>query len=263
MTVYFIAIGVLALALLAGVIFLSHSMEKRRIRRQRLITALRARRNSFLDLANSFPDGFLSNDLTGLLYRALIDICDKLINLEPKDPSHAEQLELFSNLAANLKQNAKAQRVRLENPQQIKEARGLLQELERFILQQTALKLITTAQAESYIVQLKRLVLQLTVDSHIYSAKQAQQIGKARLAVHHYNLAKNLLADENANHAFDKQIAQLVDMISKLEEKITPATPEDTTADETPTADSTTPASKEWDQFAQEGDTWKRKNIYD
>ena len=263
MTAYIIAIVILALTLLAGVIFLSHSMEKRRIQRQRLITALRARRNSFLDLASSFPEGFLSGDLTALLYRALIDICDKLTSLEPKDPSHGEQLEHYSNLLSNLKQSGKAQRTRLDNPQQIKEARGLLLELEKFILQQVSLRIITTAQAENYIDQLKRLVLQLTVDSHIYSAKQAQQIGKARLAIHHYNLAKNLLLDENSSHAFDKQITQLSDIITKLEEKAAPAATKDTSTDETTASEATAPASKEWVQFSQEGDAWKRKNIYD
>ena len=123
MSAYVIAAVFLLLILLAGYLFLSHSIEKRRAQRQRLITALRARRNTFRDLATGFPAGFLSNDLTGLLYRAMIDCCEQLSRLEPKDPTHAEQLSLYSNLLAAQKDNQSTQgRVRLDNPQQIKEA---------------------------------------------------------------------------------------------------------------------------------------------
>ena len=68
----------LLLILMAGYLFLAHSIEKRRAQRQRLITALRARRNSFRDLTTGFPAGFLSTDLMALLYRALVDCCEQL-----------------------------------------------------------------------------------------------------------------------------------------------------------------------------------------
>lgn len=262
MSMYVIAGILVLLVSLAGYTFLSHSIEKRRIRRQRLVTALRARRNSFRDLATGFPAAFLSGDLTALLYRALIDACEQLSRLEPKDPTHLEQLNLYTNLLAAQKENAPQQRAHLENPEQIKEARGLLQELYKFVVQQGALKLINPVQTEAYTDQIKRLVLQMTVDGHIFNARQAQQIGKTRLAIHHYTLARKLLLSENASHGFTKQIAQLDNVIAALEEKIVPANEAPTEHPEKSTEPDPL-ASKEWEHFSKDNEEWKKKQVYD
>lgn len=266
MSAYVIAIIFLLLILLAGYLFLSHSIEKRRVQRQRLITALRARRNSFRDLATGFPTGFLSADLTALLYRALIDCCEQLSRIEPTDPAHAEQFNLYTNLLATQKDNGQHARVRLDNPKQIKEAQGLLQELHKFVMQQSALKQINQVQTEAYVDQINRLLLQMSVDGHVFHARQSQQIGKMRLAIHYYTLARKALAAENASHGFDKQIAQLDSVIAKLQEK-TDSTPDDPERSDTAANKATAPAdgssSKEWKQFDEENDKWKKKQIYD
>lgn len=268
MSAYLIPAIFLVLILVAGYLFLSHSIEKRRIQRQRLITALRARRNSFRDLATGFPAGFLSNDLNGLLYRALIDCCEQLARLEPKDSTHAEHLTLYTNLLSSLKDNAQQARVRLDNPQQIKEAHGLLQELYKFVMQQSALKQINQVQTDAYTDQINRMLLQMTVDGHIFNARQAQQVGKVKLAIHFYQLGRKALAAENASHIFDKQIAQLDSVIAKLQEKLdsandtktaTPGEGQATPTAKTPVADT----SKEWKQFDEENAKWKKKQIYD
>lgn len=264
MSAYVIATIFLLLILLAGYLFLSHSIEKRRVQRQRLITALRARRNSFRDLATGFPTGFLSTELTALLYRALVECCEQLSRLEPTDPTHAEQFNLYTNLLATQKDHNQQARVRLDNPQQIKEAHALLQELYKFVMQQSALQLINQVQTEAYVDQINRLVLQISVDGHVFNAKQSQQIGKVRLAVHYYTLARKTLAAENGGHSFDKQIAQLDSVIAKLQEKAD-ATPEGA---ETPTTEAKPTAadgssSKEWKKFDEENEKWKKKQIYD
>jgi hypothetical protein len=267
MSAYVLTSIFLLLVLLAGYLFLSNSIEKRRAQRQRLITALRARRNSFRDLATGFPAGFLSSDLTTLLYRALIDCCEQLSRLEPKDPTHAEQLNLYTNLLAAQKENSPQTRVRLDNPQQIKEAHSLLHELHKFVAQQATLHLINQVQTDAYLDQINRLVLQLSVDGHVFNARQSQQVGKVRLAVHYYTLARKALAAENAGHGFDKQIAQLDSIIAKLQEKAN-ALPEgaDVPAPATqvnPAAATEGSSSKEWKHFDEENDKWKKKQIYD
>jgi hypothetical protein len=265
MSAYVIATIFLLLILLAGYLFLSHSIEKRRAQRQRLITALRARRNSFRDLATGFPTGFLSTELAALLYRALVDCCEQLSRLEPQDPTHTEQINLYANLLATQKDNTQHVRVRLDNPQQIKEAHVLLQELHKFVMQQSALQLINQVQTEAYIDQINRLLLQMSVDGHVFNARQSQQIGKVRLAVHYYTLARKVLAAENAGHGFDKQIAQLDSVIAKLQEKAEAASEDTEATAATQSKPATTDGSsnKEWKRFDEENDKWKKKQIYD
>jgi len=267
MSAYVIAIIFLVLILLAGYLFLSHSIEKRRVQRQRLITALRARRNSFRDLATGFPAGFLSTDLTALLYRALIDCCEQLSRLESKDSTHAEQFNLYTNLLATQKDLSQQARVRLDNPQQIKEALSLLHELHKFVMQQSALHQINQVQTDAYVDQINRLVLQMSVDGHVFNARTAQQVGKVRLAVHYYTLARKTLVGENTGHGFDKQIAQLDSVIAKLQEKAD-AIPENASTSATgtqtkPAATTDGSSNKEWKQFDEENEKWKKKQIYD
>ncbi|HSC68956.1 MAG TPA: hypothetical protein VLC79_14760, partial [Cellvibrio sp.] len=194
------------------------------------------------------------------------DCCEQLSRLEPKDPAHEEQFALYTGLLATQKDTAQQTKVRLENPQQIKEAQHLIQELYKFVMQQSAQQLINQVQTEAYTDQINRLVLQMSVDGHIFNARQSQQVGKIRLAVHHYTLARKALANENAGHGFDKQIAQLDAVIAKLQEK-TESTQEGTEVPPNATKEKPAPAdkssSKEWKQFDEENEKWKKKQIYD
>lgn len=263
MPIQYFVIFFLVLLLVAGYLFLSHSIQQRRIRRQRLITALRARRNSFIDLASGFPKGFLPQDLNSFLYRALIDTCEQLSRIEPNDPQHNEHLAFYTAQLDAQQSGEIHQRVRLDNPEQMKEARQLLQEFYKFILQQASMNLVNKVQSEAYTDQIKRLVLQMTVDSHIFNARQSQQVGKARLAIHYYSLARKLLLGENASHLFDKQITQLDSVIMALEEKAKLDTA--TNASELETTQTSTPVegSKEWEHFTEQNEGWKKKHLYD
>lgn len=260
MHIYVVALVLLLVIALAGYSFLNHSIEKRRIRHQRLVTALRARRSVFRDLATGFPSGFLSKDLMGLLYRSLIDCCDQLSRLEPKDATHQDQLAHYTTQLNELKDQTQAARVRLENPQQIREARQLLQELMKYVVQQGQLNLINSVQAEAYIDQIKRLVMQIAVDGHLFSAKQSQSAGKIRLAIHHYGLARKTLISENMTRSYDKQIAQLDALIKKLEEKAAEIPEGEPTA-----ATEKKLENKEWDKIkpTEKKEDWKIKNIYE
>jgi len=257
MSIY-IVVSILALIIaLASYIFISQSIEKKRVQRQRVHMALQTKRRNFMHMINGFPPGFLTSDLLSLIYRALIDSCEQLRVLAPKDQQYQDDVTLFTNQMAALPKNAAAQRVRLDNPQQMKDVRQNLQELQRFVIQQESLKVINKVQADSYIDQIKRVNLQMGVDSYIYLAKQAQQIGKLKLALHYFGLAKKLLAGENASRAYDKQIGQLDVLISKLEEQAQ-IHKEPEAAEHDPAT-----AEKEWENFAAPEDSWKKKQIYD
>jgi hypothetical protein len=261
MYIYGVALVLLLVIAFAGYSFLNHSIEKRRIRKQRIVTALRARRSVFRDLATGFPIGFLSKDLMALLYRSIIDCCDQLTRIEPEDSSHQDQLAHYTTQLNELHNQEPSARVRLENPQHIREARQLLQELLKFVVQQSAQKLLNPVQAEAYTDQIKRLMMQITVDGHIFNAKQSQAVGKIRLAIHHYGLAKKTMASENLSHSFDKQIAQLDLLIKKLEEKAA-ALPGNT---ETGSTSQQPLANKEWDKLkpAEKKQDWQIKNLYE
>lgn len=267
MSIYIVSSIILLLVLLAAYALISQAIERRRVHRQRLLTALKVRQRNFRHMLTGFPPHFLSSDLMAVVYRALIDTCEQLHKLEPSDATHAADLQLLSDQLNAIKQSANTQRVRLENPEQIKEVRQHLQELYRFVAQQEALKALTKVQAAAFMDQIKRLALQSSVDGHVAQAKKAQQLGKPRLAIHYYGLARKLLLPENANHAYDKQIAQLSGLITKLEQHATHSATAEVDGEGTESAaeDTSKPSTslnKEWEKFGDE-DQWKKKQLYD
>lgn len=247
------------LSALACYAFITQSIEKKRVQKQRALMTLKTKHRNLAHMLGGFPPNFLPNELTGLIYRALIDTCEQLRKIEPKEQRHIDDITLYTNQLGALSKNTGA-RPRIDNPQQLKEVRQHLQELLKLVVQQEAVRVINKVSMDSYIDQIKRLGLQMAVDANAYQAKQAQQAGKWRLAIHFYGLAKKALVTENTTHGYDKQIEQLTTIIAKLEEKALtqPATPEDSS----PTG--AEGMSKEWDQFGTKAeDGWKKKNIYD
>lgn len=259
MSIFIVVIIIALLIALAAYAFISQSIEKKRVQRQRILMALKTKQRNFVHLINGFPPNFLTADLLGLIYRALIDTCEQLSKIEPKEQRHLDDITLYTNQLDALPKSNPTQRPRLENPQVMKEIKQHLQELQNFLVQQEATKVINKMQFGAYIDQIKRLSLQMSVDAYLYHAKQAQQAGKLRLAIHYFTLAKKNLTTENASRAYDKQIAQLDSIVSKLEEKAQiSGEPKEAAQDASPTE-----AAKEWEKFTPPSDDWKKKQIYD
>ncbi len=262
MSIYIISTIIALLSALACYAFISQAVEKKRVQKQRILMTLKTKQRNFVHLINGFPPNFLTNDLLALIYRALIDTCEQLSKIEPKDHRHLDDITLYTNQLDALPKNNAAQRVRVENPQAMKDIRHHLQELQHFLIQQEATKTINKVQLVAYIDQINRLALQMSVDAYLFQAKQAQQIGKLRLAIHFYLLAKKTLATENSSRSYDKQIVQLDGIIAKLEEKAQ-TRGGDALEAASNTAVPSDPTSKEWENFAPPDDKWKKKQIYD
>jgi hypothetical protein len=257
-----IAIIVLLCAL-ACYSFISQTIEKKRIQKQRLLMALKTKYRNSIHLMSGFPPQFLTNDLMSLIYRNLLETCTQLSRIEPQETQHHENITLYSRQLETLSTATSTVKVSINDPQQMKEIRQHLLELQQFLLQQTHLKIINKTQADAYAEQIKRLALHISVEENVYQAKQAKQNGKHRLAIHYFTLAKKLFMAENRTHSFDSQINQLDAVINKLEEQDL-ATQANPVENETTKKDVT---NKEWDSFSKEDkeekENWKKKQVYD
>lgn len=260
MSIYIVITIIVLLSALACYAFISQAIEKKSVQKQRILMTLKTKQRNLVHLINGFPPNFLTNDLLGLIYRALIDACEQLSKIEPNDPRHLDDVTLYTNQRDALPKNNTVQRARVDNPQAMKDIRQHLQELQHFLAQQEATKTINKVQFTAYIDQINRLALQMSVDAYLFQAKQAQQIGKLRLAIHFFLLAKKMLTAENATRTYDKQIAQIDGIIAKLEEK---AQIQGEAPAATSSATLSDPAAKEWENFAPPDDKWKKKQIYD
>jgi hypothetical protein len=58
---------------------------------------LKTKQRNLIHLINGFPANFLTNDLVSLIYRSLIDTCEQLSKVEPKEQRHIDDVTLYTN----------------------------------------------------------------------------------------------------------------------------------------------------------------------
>ncbi|HEY7883315.1 MAG TPA: hypothetical protein VIC08_00025, partial [Cellvibrionaceae bacterium] len=223
---------------------------KQRLRLQR---ALLQRQQLFRHMVVTFPPGFLPPELNSLVYRTLIATCEQLAGLEPQKP-HAQEAAQYSKQLAET--TAAASRPRLESEQQAAEVNTLLQELMRALITWSERGQIGKPQAAKLAAHIRRLLLQVTIDSHLQQAKTCRAEKRLKLAIHHYNLARQALLKESAQQNVQKQIEQISAAITQLESEVANADTQVTSTVED------NKDQKAWEEL-EETDSWKKKQIYD
>ncbi len=261
-TVSVIVVIVGLLGALVCYAFAIQTIQQKRERRQRLLTALKTRARTFKFLLNGFPPGFLTKELTNLVQRSLADVCEQLSSLEPNEPSHLQDLQLISSQMVEAKRNVKPTAATvLENHQQIKDVKVGLEELYKFIERLQAKRSLPKTTTDLYRAQVKHLVLLVTVDSYCLHGRQAKQANKTKLAIHYYDLAYRLLLRENKPTTYQQKIQKTRAILDELQEQLAQEEPHKPLTDQE-LADREE-VEGEWDKFSEKDDVWKKKNIYD
>ncbi len=249
---------IVMLTLLVGYLLVTQTLTHKRQQRERLMTALTAKVRNFKYMLNGFPNGFLPKDLQLLVLRSLIDLYEQLVDVDSANPHHKQELETLAlKLNETQRQSGPHQPVAIETAQQLKDAKACLEELHKFVYSLQSRRVINKAHAESYRMGIKQLVVQLTVDSYLAQGRHAKSQGKTRLAIHYFSLAHKILGKEARSAQQDKLFAQLGVMLQELEQL-------DPIASAIRAESSQKVAqSSEWDKVKSEGDSWKKKQLYD
>lgn len=252
-------ISVIAVAVVGaiGYVFVFQTVDKKRRQRQRLITALKQRSKNFAHMIKGFPPNLLTKDLNVLVYRCLADVHEQLSKLEPNNSNHTTALQSYQQ-AMNKAMNApdSGQRTKMQSLQQAKEIRNHLQDLFKFVEKMLRKRSINGAQAKGYGKQIQKLIVQVTLDGFLINAKQAEQEGKFKVALHNYGLAKNLIEKTNSDKTFDNQLTQITTVMGELAKKAGEdkprANPQDAGG-----------GNSEWAAYESSDDAWKKKTVYD
>ncbi len=256
---------IVAIVSLLGVLisyaFVQQTVTSRREKRARLLTALKARSRSFQYMLSGFPPGFLTPELTHLVQKSLAEVSEQLSKLEPENPQHMQILQEMSTLMAEShRSNDETKSASIDNPAQIKEVRACLEELHKFVFRLEEKRSIEKTQAQVYRTQIRQMVLRLSVDSYWLHGSQARQAGKLKLAIHYFDLAKNLIIKENQHGAFRKKLEQLEEGLKILHERVS----EGSGAPPSAKAGDDDSVQDEWDKFTEnQQDDWRKKNVYD
>ena len=264
MPAYIVATIIVVFSALACYAFVSQYIEKRRVQNQRIVMTLKTKHRNLVFMLGGIPENLLSNDLISMVYRSLLDTCEKLKNIEPNNPKYQEEISTINTQLSNLAKTNTAPKVRIDNPAQMIEIRQHLQEFLHFINQQAILKAISKSQAVAFQDQITKTAFQMTIDEYVYHAKEAQKNGKLRLAIHYFTLARKQLGSQNANNTYGKQISQLDAIINKLEALDTGKKDTEHKKEDAPQESKhTEPKSKEWEAFNKKPEEWQKKQVYD
>ncbi len=243
------------LLLMAVIAVGMQQIEKNRAQRAELIAAIRMRARSFQQLLEGFPDGFLSRDLKLLVCQCWYEGVEQLARLERNNPQieplRKQLLERMEQIKA---QPANAAYQPLTNPAQMQEVQKLLTNLFNAVQKLGQSKRLDAAQTQHFSTQINQLAVRAAVDSHIIAAQDAINGGKARLAVHHYQLAIDKMNKNNPEGTYTAQIAAFAGRIAALEAAEQKAAP---------TAAPPAEADDAWKKFGEKDESWKKKSIYD
>jgi hypothetical protein len=251
-------IGGVAFALLAliAIAITIQTIEKNTKEKRRLETALKSRARNFQYLLEELPDGFLSKELQQLVCHSLIDVYEQLTQLQPKSNEFSHQLTRYKQQLAqvNALEHSPAPPT-LTDLGQIKEIQQLLSSLFNFIAKLSGSKRINNQQAQFYAQQIRRVMLQTSLDGLNESANQAKHAGKLRLALHNYHMAIDKIKKENADGHFNRHLEAFQQRAEDVESQLS--------EHEVQTKAEQKERAERWNEMEKEDNAWKKKAMYD
>ena len=261
-----VLIIVIIVVLLVGLVsfaVISQSVSHAREKRNRSITALKTKARQLKYMVSGFPKGFLPRDISLLLQKNLLNVLEQLSSLEPQESQHKQDLQWIASLLNDTQRVAQPEATEtLENPQQIKEAKLCLEELNSFVTKQEQKGVFNESTAENYRDRMKQMVLELGMDTYILQARSAEQIGKYKLAVLHLENALNMAIKEGYSNG---QIQKKVNFLKQKLETTRELAEQESSDEQAPKPQHNEEETNEaWQEFENETDDgWKKKHAYD
>ena len=254
---------VLLLAALLCYAFAVQSIAHKRQKRARMLAGFEQRSRNFKFMLNGFPKGFLPTELTLLVQRSLLHVLEQLSKLDAANANHKEDMLLITQQMTETQQqgDTEATRSSIDNPEQSQEVKACLEELYKFVFHLEASRELSRTQADSYREMIKQLVLQLTIDSYAIHGRIARDKEKPQLALHYFNLGLNLILKNRNGSQFEGRINQLKTAIDELEAKLKEENKQPMHPDSEGRSDKE--AKNDWNNFGQNDNSWKKKQIYD
>jgi hypothetical protein len=262
MYVYAIVIIISLLSIFACYALISQTIEKQRLKKHRILMAVKTKHRNLVHMNKGFPQHFLTKDLATLIYSGLVDVCGQLSKIEPTNNRHKLEMASYASQLKEISSVTNPPRVILDNPKLMRDIHQHLQELQRYVLQQAELSVINSRTHSAYQQQIKTINLQLSVDTYSYHAQEAIKTEKLRLAIHYFTLAKKLLDGEKANPQFNAQLSKIESILALLEEKaLANEGAEAVAATDNQTLEDSNKKGNAEDK--KEVESWKKKQVYD
>ena len=236
------------------IIFVSQMREKARIERARRMTTLEDSFNMANRLLSELPGQYLTDELKLLLLKRMEDACNGLLALKSDQPV-SKWLEGVRQTRQQIKDNNdKRPAVKIDSPDKANYIKKLLQNLFAMIETMHKAGRIDGASAKKNLKHVLFLVHKTHADLFVFQARDHLKKNEIRKAIHAYHLASTEMGKSNDNPMAMKAVKSFRTRIKELEAQI---------ADGNLEENGDSKLDKEWDNFLQEDESWKKKADYD
>lgn len=258
------AIVILLFILICGA-FISQTMREKREQRHRFLVALRAKSNKFKAILSICPKDFLSRDLKILALRKLIESCEGLSKVEPNEPNHLNDVQIYSaELNDTQRQAPQDEPISIDNPALLPQLKACLDELFQFVVNMESKHTLPRNQADSLKAQIKLLVITLSVNKNEMQGQTAYDSDQQKIALHYFSLTLQIILKDAKGSILEKKVPALKERIQEIKTFLRQEAQNNNINNKASEPDKPSSNSdKEWEEYEDENNGWKKKNIYD
>ncbi|MEQ6885125.1 hypothetical protein [Salicola sp. Rm-C-2C1-2] len=255
-------ISVLALLLIIGLVLVvvSQMREKSRIEQMRRIKALEDGHSLLRRFVDELPNSFLDKALRRLILQRALELAGQLRELNaPGNPTALEEADQAALNALEAGQIEGPGEFPMNDQERVKEIRNLLQMLFRFVERQKKAGRVSAEAARQHLVNVLFLVHRVYADLMVYQGQDHEKAKRYRKAIHCFHMAASEL-EKSKDHP------DAAEMVNRYRERIKElnrlAEGEDPSAER---REAVMPSSvnREWEEFIQDEESWKKKADYD
>lgn len=251
-TIVLLLAAIVAVSLM--IIFISQMREKARIERVRKITALEDSYNTAARMLSEIPGQYLTRDLKLLLLKRMEDACHSLMSLKSDQPVK-RWLESTAQVKKQvLDDNDHRPPVKIDAPDKANHVKQLLQNLFKTVESMHKAGRIDSATAKMQLKYILFLVHKTHADLYVFQAREHIRQNQIRKAIHAYHMASTEMGKSRDNPLAMKAVKSFRTRIKELEEMA---------AEGEIKQEEDSKLDRQWDNFLQEDEAWKKKADYD
>ncbi|MCG8670562.1 MAG: hypothetical protein MI867_14185 [Pseudomonadales bacterium] len=244
---------VVGIALIMGLFYISHSIEKQKAKRALMIANLSEKAHRLQRMIDRVPPAYLPKELKVLLLSEIKKRCEKLVEAAPENSKFKKNLDSVNGQIADTQSStAKPPAPQFRTPQEANEIKASLQELSKAVEAFVKSGVLPASQGQQHLAKIQMSFVEANVNYLVSQGDTARRENKTKLAIHHYQKAIAELTKRNKNNHYSERIAQLKATLSELAgyEEPAPAAEAGGTGNE---------LTKGLDDLIEDDNSWKKK----
>lgn len=215
---------VVGIALVMGLFYVSHTIEKQKARRALMIANLSEKAHKLQRLIELVPPAYLPKDLKLVMLQEIKKRYDKLVSLAPNHDKFKRNLDGITTQINDAQVSTEQPPApQFKTPQEANEIKSSLQALSKAVEAFVKTGVMEAKDGQRHLQNIQRNFIEANVNYLISQGDAARRDNKAKLAIHNYQKALAELSKRNQDKRYSERIAKIKGLIAQLSDQIEPA----------------------------------------